>query len=325
MEQAYDDAKAGRFSRRPYIDIDHPDARRPAMAPPGKHVMSCFVQYAPYQLAEGTWDEQREAFGDAVIDTIAERAPNIRDLIVGRQVLTPLDIERTMGLTEGNIFQGELSPRAAVLQPARARLGALPDADPRPLAVRLVGAPGRRHHGRARPHRGAGACCGSMKRRGRADRAPASRWDAIVVGGGHNGLVCAAYLARAGCGRSSSSGATSVGGAVATSELVPGRPGADARPHGRAARARSWRVTSACAHGLRLVQPGRARHVGAARRARRSRCGATRRARPASWRRRIRPSRRGTRRLDAQTRRLGSRGVCAPHGDDAARPESARP
>jgi phytoene dehydrogenase-like protein len=71
--------------------------------------MSCFVQYAPYHLAEGTWDEQREAFGDAVVDTIAERAPNIRDLVVGRQVLTPLDIERTMGLTEGNIFQGELS------------------------------------------------------------------------------------------------------------------------------------------------------------------------------------------------------------------------
>ena len=66
-------------------------------------------QYAPYDLAEGTWDDQREAFGDAVIDTIAERAPNIRSLIVGRQVLTPLDIERTMGMTEGNIFQGELS------------------------------------------------------------------------------------------------------------------------------------------------------------------------------------------------------------------------
>jgi phytoene dehydrogenase-like protein len=109
MEQAYDDAKAGRFSRRPYIDMIIPTLVDPRMAPPGKHIISCFVQYAPYHLAEGTWDEQREAFGDAVIDTIAERAPNIRSLIVGRQVLTPLDIERTMGLTEGNIFQGELS------------------------------------------------------------------------------------------------------------------------------------------------------------------------------------------------------------------------
>jgi phytoene dehydrogenase-like protein len=109
MEQAYDDAKDGRFSRRPYIDVVIPTLVDPAMAPPGKHVMSCFVQYAPYRLAEGTWDEQREAFGDAVVDTIAERAPNIRELIQHRQVLTPLDIERTMGLTEGNIFQGELS------------------------------------------------------------------------------------------------------------------------------------------------------------------------------------------------------------------------
>jgi phytoene dehydrogenase-like protein len=109
MEQAYDDAKAGRFSRRPYVDMIIPTLVDPRMAPPGKHIISCFVQYAPYHLAEGTWDEQREAFGDAVIDTIAERAPNIRSLIVGRQVLTPLDIERTMGLTEGNIFQGELT------------------------------------------------------------------------------------------------------------------------------------------------------------------------------------------------------------------------
>jgi len=109
MEQAYDDAKYGRFSRRPYIDTIIPTLVDPSMAPPGKHVMSCFVQYAPYNLAEGTWDEQRDAFGDAVIDAIAERAPNIRDIILHRQVLTPLDIERTFSLTEGNIFQGELS------------------------------------------------------------------------------------------------------------------------------------------------------------------------------------------------------------------------
>ena len=83
----------------------------PTMAPPGKHVISCFVQYAPYKLAPelGTWDDQREAFGDAVIDRIAEFAPNFKDSILGRHVLTPLDIERQTGLTEGNIFQGELS------------------------------------------------------------------------------------------------------------------------------------------------------------------------------------------------------------------------
>jgi len=111
MEQAYDDAKYGRFSRRPYVDMIIPTLVDPSMAPPGKHVISCFVQYAPYKLAPelGTWDDQREAFGDAVIDRIAEFAPNIRDVILHRNVQTPLDIERTTGLSEGNIFQGELS------------------------------------------------------------------------------------------------------------------------------------------------------------------------------------------------------------------------
>ena len=111
MERAYDDAKYGRFSRRPYIDVVIPSLTDPSVAPPGKHVMSCFVQYAPYDLAEGAadWDNQREAFGDAVIDTIAERAPNLKNIILHRQVLTPLDIERDFGLSEGNIFQGELS------------------------------------------------------------------------------------------------------------------------------------------------------------------------------------------------------------------------
>jgi phytoene dehydrogenase-like protein len=111
MEQAYDDAKYNRFSRKPYIDMIIPTLVDPSMAPPGKHVISCFVQYAPYKLAPelGSWDDQREAFGDAVVDRIAEFAPNIRDVILFRNVQTPLDIERTTGLTEGNIFQGELS------------------------------------------------------------------------------------------------------------------------------------------------------------------------------------------------------------------------
>jgi phytoene dehydrogenase-like protein len=111
MEHAYDDAKYGHWSRRPYIDMIIPTLVDPAMAPPGKHVISCFVQYAPYRLAPelGSWDDQREAFGDAVVDRIAEFAPNIREVIVHRQVVTPLDIEQTTGLSEGNIFQGELS------------------------------------------------------------------------------------------------------------------------------------------------------------------------------------------------------------------------
>ena len=110
MERAYDDAKYGNFSRRPYIDMVLPSLTDPSVAPAGKHVMSCFVQYAPYKLRPGlNWDEQREAFGNNVIDTIAEYAPNIKNIIVGKQVLTPLDLEREFGLSEGNIFQGELS------------------------------------------------------------------------------------------------------------------------------------------------------------------------------------------------------------------------
>ena len=109
MERAYDDAKYGRFSRNPYIDIVIPSLTDPSVAPPGKHVMSCFVQYAPYHLAESNWDAQREAFGDTVVNTIAQYAPNLKDLILHRQVVTPLDLERDWGLSEGNIFQGELS------------------------------------------------------------------------------------------------------------------------------------------------------------------------------------------------------------------------
>src|SRR2546425_1375091 len=109
MERAYDDAKYGDFSRRPYVDIVIPSLTDPSVAPPGKHVLSCFVQYAPYRLREGTWDEKREASGDTVIDTIAQYAPNLKKIILHRQVLTPLDLEREWSLTEGNIFQGELS------------------------------------------------------------------------------------------------------------------------------------------------------------------------------------------------------------------------
>ncbi len=109
IERAYDDAKYGDFSRRPYLDIVIPSLIDPTMAPPGRHVMSIFVQYAPYDLNGGWNDAQREAFGDAVIDALAEYAPNIQDIILHRQVLTPWDLEHTFGLTEGNIFHGELS------------------------------------------------------------------------------------------------------------------------------------------------------------------------------------------------------------------------
>ena len=109
VERAFDDAKYGEFSRQPYMDIIIPSMIDPGMAPPGKHVMSIFVQYAPYNLTGGWNDARREAFGDAVINTISQFAPNIRSAILHRQVITPADIERVTGLTEGNIFQGELA------------------------------------------------------------------------------------------------------------------------------------------------------------------------------------------------------------------------
>jgi phytoene dehydrogenase-like protein len=109
LERAYDDAKYGEISQRPYMDIVIPSMLDPTMAPPGKHVMSIFVQYAPYHVNGGWTDERREALGGAVVDTLAQYAPNLKRAVLHRQVVTPADIERIVGLTEGNIFQGELS------------------------------------------------------------------------------------------------------------------------------------------------------------------------------------------------------------------------
>ncbi|MCA9925516.1 MAG: NAD(P)/FAD-dependent oxidoreductase, partial [Anaerolineales bacterium] len=97
------------FAKRPYIDCILPSVIDPDMAPPGKHVMSCFVQYAPYELNGGWTDAKREAFGDAVVDTLSEYIPNLKDIILHRQVLTPVDIEQQIGISQGNIFHGELS------------------------------------------------------------------------------------------------------------------------------------------------------------------------------------------------------------------------
>jgi len=109
LERAYDEAKYGDFSSRPYMDIIMPSMIDPDMAPPGKHVMSIFVQYAPSDL-RGGWDEsKREAFGDAVVDTLSQYAPNLPNVVTHRQVMTPWDIDREMGLTNGNIFHGELT------------------------------------------------------------------------------------------------------------------------------------------------------------------------------------------------------------------------
>ncbi|MBZ5575664.1 MAG: NAD(P)/FAD-dependent oxidoreductase [Acidobacteriia bacterium] len=109
VERAWDDAKYGRPSERPLLELTIPTMYDPSLAPAGRHIMGIFLQYAPYTLREGTWDEIREPFGDRVIDLIAEYAPDIRSLIEHRQVLTPLDLERRFGITGGNIFHGEMS------------------------------------------------------------------------------------------------------------------------------------------------------------------------------------------------------------------------
>jgi phytoene dehydrogenase-like protein len=123
VERAYDEAKYGTFSRRPYINVVIPSLCDPSVAPTGKHVMSCFVQYAPYDLAPelggpAGWPAQREAFGDTVMDTLADYVPDIREITLHRQVLTPWDLEQEFGLTEGNIFHGELGlEQLAFLRP----------------------------------------------------------------------------------------------------------------------------------------------------------------------------------------------------------------
>jgi phytoene dehydrogenase-like protein len=109
VEHAWDDAKYGRPSERPLLEMTVPTMYDPSLAPPGKHIMGIFLQYAPYTLREGTWDELREPFGDRVMSLIEEYAPNIRHIVEHRQVLTPLDLERRFGITGGNIFHGEMS------------------------------------------------------------------------------------------------------------------------------------------------------------------------------------------------------------------------
>jgi phytoene dehydrogenase-like protein len=109
VEHAWDDAKYGRPSARPLLEMTIPTMYDPTLAPPGHHIMGIFLQYAPYTLRDATWDQVREPYADHVLGLIEEYAPNIRSIVLSRQVLTPLDLERRFGLTGGNIFHGEMS------------------------------------------------------------------------------------------------------------------------------------------------------------------------------------------------------------------------
>ena len=108
IERAYDDAKYGRPSEEPVLEMTLPSSVDTTIAPPGKHVMSIFVQFAPYQLAGETWDEQKEAFADRCVQLINRYAPGFEESILHRHVLSPVDLERTYGLTGGNIMQGAM-------------------------------------------------------------------------------------------------------------------------------------------------------------------------------------------------------------------------
>ena len=108
LERAYDDAKYGRPSEEPVLEMTLPTSVDRSLAPAGHHIMSMFVQFAPYNLADGSWDEVKESFADRCIEVLARYAPNVPDNIIHRQVLSPLDLERTFGLTGGNIMQGSM-------------------------------------------------------------------------------------------------------------------------------------------------------------------------------------------------------------------------
>ena len=107
-ERCYDIAKFGEIPEQLWVDCVVSSNADDSLVPPGKHILTCFVQYVPYHLRDGSWDDKRELLGDRVVKKIAEYAPNVAGAVVARQVLTPLDLERTYGLTEGNIFHGDL-------------------------------------------------------------------------------------------------------------------------------------------------------------------------------------------------------------------------
>ncbi len=109
LERAADDGKYGRYSNEPFLEITIPSIADPTLAPAAKHVMSLWMQAAPYELRNGNWNDRRDLLGDTVVKTIEEYAPGFRNLILHRQVLTPLDIEETFALTEGHIYHAELA------------------------------------------------------------------------------------------------------------------------------------------------------------------------------------------------------------------------
>jgi len=109
LERAFDESKYGNFSRQPYLEITFPSLSDPSLAPAGQHVMSIYMQYAPYKMKNSDWESQRTALGETVAKTVTQYAPNLPQTILGHQIITPKDLEETYGLTGGHIFHGELA------------------------------------------------------------------------------------------------------------------------------------------------------------------------------------------------------------------------
>ena len=211
LERAYDDAKYGRPSARPFPSPVVPTIVDPDLGPEGKHILNIFGGHAPYTLQGTTWDQERERFADTVIDTLAEYAPNLKGAVIHRQVLMPPDLEAVFGLaTRPHLPRGALG-RSALLPPAGARLRELPEPGPRPLPVRVGDASGRRGDGGVGAQRGAGdpegrpAMSGHVPSYWAATAGPEPEGlgplpgdrtaDVAVLGGGYTGLAAAYRLA----------------------------------------------------------------------------------------------------------------------------------
>ena len=156
MEQAYLDAKAGGWSQRPIVEMLIPSTLDDSLAPPGQHVASLFCQHVAPQLPNGaSWDEHRDAVADLMIDLVNSHAPNFRAAVLGRQIMSPLDLERTFGMIGGDIFHGALSldqlfsarPMLGIRRLSRSAEGS--------VHVRIGHTSGRRRDRGARPQRGA--------------------------------------------------------------------------------------------------------------------------------------------------------------------------
>ena len=254
-------------AERPYIDMIIPTLVDPQMAPPGKHVISCFVQYAPYKLdpSLGTWDDQPRGVrrrGHRPDRGVRAQHPGHHRRPPGPDAARHRADDRP---DRGQHLPGRAVARAAVLQPAGPGLRAVPDADPRPVAVGLVDASGRRPDGRQRPARRARGPQVPRPEGGLTWRRRPTGYDAIVIGAGHNGLVAAAYLATGGLRVARPRGPRPDRRRDRDRGAGARRPGPVARPHGRAAaavgrpraRAGEARPVARRARGARVRAPAR--------------------------------------------------------------------